>query len=259
MPIRASTDPPMWRLILGTALAALPRRWRDAFRAEQAIPWERAAILSGFLESLLGLAALGAWYSHSASTWAANALASALRGGPEAAVPGQAIGFSALVLWCLHPWTWLIAFFAAEGAVRILAALSTGEVLGLAALGLADWSYGKAAGRPPEGDAVLVPSGREQLRSLFRTVKGRVHAAGLPELADEITRPDDSLLAIHSSRPKGDWIPPRVVRIGKAYYRLESVSEGPRPRPFIFHLRRLEAGVPGRTVIVYEAPDESPR
>jgi len=102
------------------------------------MPWERAAILSGLLEALLSLFALVAWYSHSVTTWAGNALDSALRGGPEAAVPGQAIGFSALVLWCLHPWTWLIAFFVAEGLVRMLAAVSTEETRGLAALALAD-------------------------------------------------------------------------------------------------------------------------
>ena len=66
----------------------------------------------------------------SVTTWAANALDSALRGGPESAVPGQAIGFSALVLWVLHPLTWLIAYFVIEGLVRLLAAAFTGQVFG---------------------------------------------------------------------------------------------------------------------------------
>jgi len=106
-----------------------------------------------------------------------------------------------------------------------------------------------------------VPGGGQQIQSLLATVKGKVQAAGLAELPDELTcpGPGESLLEIRSCRPKGEWIPPRVVRIGERYYRLEKVSEGPRPRPFVFYLRRLEAGVPGRTVIVYHRPGEDPR
>jgi len=251
----------MWRLLLGTVFAALPRKWRAALRADEAVPWQRAAALSGVLECLLGLAALVVWYSHSVSTWAANALDSALRGGPEAAVPGQAIGFSALVLWCLHPGTWLLAFFAVEGAVRMLAAVATEEVRGLSLLAFADWCYGKAAGREREGDALHVPTGREQVASLLATVRGKVQTAGLAELADEIalSGPGELFLEIRSCRPKDGWTPPRVVRFGEGYYRLETVSQGPRPRPFVFRLRRLEAGVPGRTVLVYRGPEEGPR
>src|SRR5215468_2759775 len=98
----------MCRIVLGVVVSVLPRGWRAPSLREQAIPWVRSAILSGLLESLLAMLALISWYSHSVATWAANALDSALRGGPEASVPGQAIGFSALVLWCLHPFTWFI-------------------------------------------------------------------------------------------------------------------------------------------------------
>jgi len=96
-----------------------------------------------------------------------------------------------------------------------------------------------------------VPRGR-------RTENGNETAA-LPGLPDEITRPGGSLLAIHSCRPKISWIPPRLVRLGETYDRLESVAEGPPPRPFVFHLRRLEAGDPGRTVLVYEGPELAQR
>jgi len=99
----------MWRLALGIFLSILPQRWRDALRLNESVPWEPATVLSSFVESLLALVLLLCWYSRSVTTWAANALDSALRGGPERAVPGQAIGFSALVLWILHPLTWLIA------------------------------------------------------------------------------------------------------------------------------------------------------
>jgi hypothetical protein len=118
----------MWRLALGTILALLSRRWRARLRFDEAIPWVRATVLSGFLESLLALLGLFDWYSHSVTPRAANALDSALRNGPERAVPGQAIGFSALVLWLIHPLTWLIGFFLIEGLVRLLAAAFTEQI-----------------------------------------------------------------------------------------------------------------------------------
>jgi len=254
----------MCRIVLGLALSVLPRRWRAPSLLEQAIPWVRCAILSGLLESLLAMLALISWYSHSVATWAANALDSALRGGPEASVPGQAIGFSALVLWCLHPFTWFIAYFVVEGMVRFLAALSTEQILPSWPLVIADWSYGKLTQRPNEGDALHTPNAKQQMQSLAAAVRRSAKTAGLTELRDELLEPaegGDAILEIHSWRPKAEWTPPRVVRVGGVYYRLEAAAEGSRPRPFIYRLRRLPAGVPGRNVLLYEPPRamESPK
>jgi hypothetical protein len=245
----------MWGIVLGVALSVLPRRWRGLL--EQAIPWVRCAILSGLLESLLAMLALIRWYSHSVTNWAANALDSALRGGPEASVPGQAIGFSALVLWCLHPLTWFIAYFAIEGMVRFLASVSTEQILPSWPLAVVDWCYGKFTCRAPEGGALHLPNGKEQFQSLLQAAKGAAKTIGLPEVPDklvEVAFGADSILEIHSSRPKAEWTPPRVVRVGLLYYRLEAASEGSPPRPFIYRLRRLAAGVPGRSVLLYEPP-----
>lgn len=250
----------MWQTLLGIVLAVLPRRWRAPLHLDQAIPWVRAGILSGLLESLLAFLALVSWYSHSVTHWAANALDSALHNGPEAQVPGQAIGFSALVLWCLHPLTWFIGYFVVEGMVRFLAAVSTEQVLPSWPLLVADWSYGKLTGRPPEGDALHTPTAREQFQSLASVARHAAKTAGLDEVLDELrefTQGSELVLEIHSCRAKSDWTPPRVVRIGDEYYRLESISEGKRPRPFIFHLRRLPAGVPGRSVLLYDPPATS--
>jgi hypothetical protein len=120
----------MWKLVLGIVLSLLPKRWRDGPGLQQVIPWERATIVSGILESLLALGALVAWYSHSVSSWAAEALDSALRGGPPAAYSGQELGLSAFVLWLLHPQTWLMGYFSFEGMVRMLAAISTEQTVG---------------------------------------------------------------------------------------------------------------------------------
>ncbi|HET9994792.1 MAG TPA: hypothetical protein VFQ18_05255 [Candidatus Acidoferrum sp.] len=82
----------------------------------------------------------------------------------------------------------------------------------------------------------------------------------IPQVPDEhfITRDGpDEFLEIRASRRKVDWTPPRTVRYEDSYYRLEASSEGMPPRPFQYTLRRVSAGVPGRTVLIY-SPEEAP-
>jgi hypothetical protein len=67
----------------------------------------------------------------------------------------------------------------------------------------------------------------------------------------------DEILEIRASHRKPDWTPPKTVRYQDVFYRLERSSDGPGPRPFRYRLRRLSAGVMGRTVLVY-APEETP-
>ncbi len=247
----------MWRLALGVILSPLPRRWRTGFGFGEAIPWGASATLSGLAESMVALLGLVYWYSHSVTTWAANALDSALRNGPERQVPGQAIGFSALVLWLLHPLTWCIGFFFLEGFVRLLAAVATDQVVATFPLVMADWGYGKWSGRPLEGDAKHSPGVREQLREFVESVKQGIAALRSPRLPDEckeLVEGCDLFLEIYASHAKAEWIPPRVVRVGDSYFRLEGATKGTLPRTFIYRLKRLAAGVPGRTVIVYEPP-----
>lgn len=249
----------MFRLAAGIVLSYLPQRWRDrlGLGLDQAIPWTMAGILSGLLESLLALAGLVYWYSRTVTTWAANAFDSALRNGPEAQVPGQAIGFSALVLWLLHPFTWFIGYFAIEGVVRFVAALATERVHGSLPLVVVDWLYGKCSGRPPEGDALHTPTGKDHLESLAFFVKEKMATATMPELADELTEYAEGgvqILEIHATRPKSDWVPPKIVNIGSSYYGLEEAITAKAPRPWVYRLKKLAAGVPGRSVIVYEAP-----
>jgi hypothetical protein len=65
----------------------------------------------------------------------------------------------------------------------------------------------------------------------------------------------DEFLEICASRRKDDWNPPRVVRFEDNYYRLEAAAVGSGPRPFRYTLRRLSAGVPGRSVVIYAPPE----
>ena len=247
----------MWRVLVAMVGSLFPRRWRAAMPGADAIPWELGGAISGILESLAGLGALVFWYSLSVTTWAANGLDSALRGGPEKNVPGQAIGFAALLLWVLHPLTWVIGYFVVEGAVRMLGAAFTGHTMGTLPLFLADWTYGKLTRRPPEPDELYSP-GTGYGASFLAAMKDKWQVRRLPRVDDQVEhtrKGDEHYLEILACRPKADWVPPRIVRAGDVYYRLEETRRAGAPRPFVYRLRKLPAGVPGRNVIVYpEAP-----
>ena len=219
-----------------------------------------AAILAGMLEAIFAVVGLIYWYSHSVTHWAASALDSALNNGPTADYDPHVLGLTAFVIWCIHPLTWLLASFFVEGLVRIVAAISMEQILPLWPLAFADWAYGKLTRRPREGVALHTPTAKEQLRSFAATAKQTAKSAGLRDLPDELvesTEGAEAILEIRSSRGKADWTPPKVVRVAGVYYRLESAGSGQRPRPFVYRLRQLAAGVPGRNVLLYEPPPVS--
>ena len=108
---------------------------------------------------------------------------------------------------------------------------------------------------------------REVLRSesepgafvtVLRVLRDRLRVARLPLVDDEVRAGDSGsreLLEVRSCRPKPDWHISRLVRFEDGYYRVESCSRAEGSRPFLFSLRRLPAGVPGRSVLIY-SPNE---
>jgi len=250
----------MWKVVPGILLSLLPRPWRVVFAIPpETVPWVSAAIIGGIVESLFAVVGLVYWYSHSVTTWAARALDSALHNGPTADYDPHVLGFAAFVIWLIHPLTWLLASFFLEGLLRLVAAISSGEILPTWVLAAAHWCYCKSAQKPTEDDRAVTAGGREGPGSFVRAAKLAVKSARLPQLPDElVARTEDagSILEISSSHAKAEWAPPRIVRVDGDYYRLESVADGRRPRPFVYRLRRLPAGVPGRSVLLYTSPPD---
>ena len=124
-------------------------------------------------------------------------------------------------------------------------------------LTVVDWCCGKATQRTPEGDALHVWSSQALVGSLVSSMKEEMLARRVPQVADELlenTAGEERTLEIHSTRLNSEWVPATIVRIGDACFRLEHVETRQPPRPFVFLLRRLPAGVPWRNVIVYGAP-----
>jgi stage V sporulation protein SpoVS len=241
----------MWTYILGPFFALLPNRWRKSLRFSSRVEWNQAAALSGLAECIFAVIALAQWYSHSMSIWVANGVAAALEG--KVSVELQVIGAAALTAWALHPLTWVLGYVLLEGAVRACAGF-TGSAVGTLPLFLIDriWLW---ISRSQTGD-VKQDTDREAglAASWMDAIRERAMIARTPLVSDEVhfrRSQSEEFLEIRACRRKDGWIPPRIVRYDAEYYRLEADSRGPAPRPFVYTLRKLSAGVFGRNVLLY--------
>ncbi len=193
------------------------------------------------------------WYSYSVTHWAADAVSTAANAGADIR-PG-AEGVTAYAVMLLHPLTWLIVLCAFEGIVRFLGAAFTGDVIGILPLYVLDKILLQITSR---GRAESLPNTRSGFSSFFSWIRQRGVFLGHPVVGDDVQYSSDAtgeVMFVSSSRPKSEWEPPRIIRCNDTYYRLETASEQPGARPFLYVLRRLPAGVPGRTVITYSSDD----
>ena len=244
--------------LLGPFLALLPQRWRDLLPARSAVKWHRATVLSGLGESVIALIALVYWYSYSVARWADNAVDAAIRAG--ASIDPRTVGFAALAIWAMHPLTWLITYCGIEGMIRLVGAAFTENNLGTLPLFLADKVFLKLTGQSQPSAAKVAGYKEGNLASYTSAIREKTRLKTLPEVPDELFisgNGPDEMLEIRACRRKEDWNPPRTVRYHDTFYRLEASSEGMPPRPFRYTLRKLSAGVMGRTVLVYK-PEEAP-
>ena len=249
----------MWILLLGPFLSLLPNRWRKALPFYDAVHWRSAAILSGLAESVMALAGLLYWYSYSVTTWVSRGLDNVLSKNAPTTITDHEVGFGALAIWATHPLTWAIALFGVEGLTRVLAALAD-TVLGSFPLYLLEQIYAKIFRRGVPEPAGAAAFSESYVSSYVGAMRGKVVSARLSQVPDEhyiLKNTEEEILEIRAWRAKPDWNPPRVVRYEDRYYRLEDCARGSGPRPFVYKLRRLAAGVPGRTVLVY-SPEEAP-
>jgi len=208
--------------ILGPFLALVPERWRKQWFGELPILWPRAAFLSGLLEAVAFLVALIWWYFHFTQAFAGNQAKEMVA---QDIIPGgpATLGFGAvnLVWFAIQPVTLALEFFAAEGVVRGLAALATGEVFGTSPLAI-----------------LCAIQGGYQRRAYERRV---------PLVPDFVTRstgqhPWD--LKVESCRPKPEWkFPKTLVYENKVFQVMkETPPAGSAVRPHVYFLRVAPAG-----------------
>jgi hypothetical protein len=248
-----------WLYVLGPFVSLLPRRWRKSLPFHDAVPWRFSSIVSGLAEFSIAVLGLVFWYSYSVATWVSRLMDNALSKAGPVEITDHEVGFAALLVVATHPLTWVLAYFTLEGMARLCASF-TETVLGTLPLYLAERLYAKLRGyRDPRpfGAPEFV---RSNLSSYVSALHDKATSSRQPVLPDELHNSmveADEFLEIRSSHPKPDWDPPRTVRFADRYYRLEESIRGSAPRPFIYRLRRLSAGVSGRTVLVY-SPDHEP-
>ena len=249
----------MWTYLLGPFLSLLPRRWRNALPFFQSVNWRPAAILSGMAESVIALVALMYWYWFSMSTWISRLLDLALVGKTAPGTTDHHIATAALLVWSTHPVTLGIAFFGLEGMARLCAAF-TDTILGTFPLYLLEKIFWMFFRIPREQAPQSVKFSQSHVSSYVGAIRDKVTAAKSSQVSDELCvakNASEEILEIRAGRAKPEWTPPRVIRFEDRYYRLEECSRGSSPRPFVYKLRRLPAGVPGRTVLIY-SPDAEP-
>jgi len=217
-------------------------------------------VLSGFAEAVIALIALMYWYSYYMALLVSNGLDSALAGKMGPQVTAQEIGFTALVIWATHPLTWLLAYVAVEGSVRLVGAAFTETNLGILPLFVVDKAIGTITGQGKKEVSETQDGLQGNFSSYAGAILEKAMVKGLAEVPDELcftgSAPDE-FLEIRACRRKADWNPPRTVRYQDTFYRLEACSGGSASRPFRYTLRKLSAGVMGRTVLVY-SPEEAP-
>jgi len=247
----------MLTYVLGPILALLPRAWRKSVAASESVNWRIATVLSGFGESLIALIAMMIWYSHSVTSWVERGINSAITGKMPQGVTDHEIGFMGLLIFAMHPLTWLIAFAGVEGMVRLVGTF-TETYLGILPLFVLEKIIRKASGRIEPDTAKAAGFSQGHFSSYVGAIREKAMLAKLAHVPDELCfgrSGSDEVLEIRACRRKADWNPPRIVRYQDAYFRLESCSDGTPPRPFHYQLRRLAAGVPGRSVLIY-SPEE---
>jgi hypothetical protein len=241
--------------IVGPLAALLPARWRKALPFAGLIQWNRAATVSGILQIAAAILALAMWYQHLMFPIVERGVDLALNGKLPGEVTDQQIAGGAYMVFLFHPITWLLIYFSLEGAVRLCGAALTENVLGTLPLGLIDQALSLVTGRTSWKPGY--PAERDG-QSFVSAVRERAILSRLEQVPDELhfaTDQTQELLEIWASRRKDDWVAPKVVRVDDQYYRLEENSVEHGPRPFRYRLRRLERGVPGRSVLLYTTED----
>jgi hypothetical protein len=250
----------MLTYLLGPILALLPRTWRKLLPFDSGVDWRRATLLSGFGEAVVALVSLMYWYSDYMALLVNNGVDSAITGKMGPRVTDQEIGFTALVIWATHPLTWVITFAGVEGAVRLVSAAFTETNPGTFPLFVPDKIVRKLSRRSRQSAAEAAGYSESNISSYMGAIREKAYYTRLPEVSDELSFSGsfpDEFLEIRASRKKAEWIPPRTVRYQDTFYRLEANSNGMPPLPFCYTLRKLPAGVMGRSVLVY-SPGEEP-
>lgn len=226
------------RFPLAMALTYLPDSWRRKLNLLDLGDLRTAALISGILQVAFCAAVIVLRYrafvqSVMATEGMERAQLGAAAKGGETAVMG--FGIVLLAAYLVSPLTIVLEYFLAEGVVRALAALVTGEVVPTLPLVGAAWALGRSQAAAAE------------------------KALG-PRIVDLVHTGDGSLyhLLIASCRPKTAWDRLMTVSYQEKLYEVTHHEEGPPPRRFLYHLRLKPEGKVVRGLHHYDPAEALP-
>jgi hypothetical protein len=208
----------MANFFIGLFLALLPTGYRKRSLANWHGDLRTSAMFSGSAQMLLALGTLMVRYPRFAEKQIAQIdprvfLSAAERGG-ETAVSG--FGAIMLIAYILTPLSILLVYFAFEGGVRVLGAVSTGEVVGSLPLTLLEIGMGKwSARREEKKQGPRVPD---------LVTSAPVNGSGYD-------------LAVASCRCKPGWDHLMTISYDEKLYELADYLEGDLPRKHVYLLR----------------------
>lgn len=212
----------MFTLFVGMLVSFLPKQYRRWWSGSASADFRRATILSGAAQAAGCVAILFFRYNSFMGYRMGTIYKATAAKGAEMALASDGVqfglGFTALVEYVFSPLSILLAYFALEGGLRLLAAVVTQETAGTLPLYVVAWAIGRVQAR--QADRALGP-----------------------RMEDEVHRfvGIDYDLGIASSRPK-KWDRLLTIEFEEKNYELYDQKLGPAPRPYIYLLKEISPG-----------------
>jgi hypothetical protein len=228
---------PVVNLLLAILLSFLPAQFRSRFELASSANLHRATILSGLLEAAVCVLLYAGRYLYFIQYRVGTITDAAMkaRAGEEALGAGAVqfgMGYVSLVEYIFSPLSLLLAFFAIEGSLRLLAAAVAEESPGTLPLYIVAWT-------------VQYMQSRRAERALGPRVVDEVHHY----------RGISYDLGVASCRPKADWNQLTTIAYEEKFYELFEEKKGVPPRPYIYLLREIPRGKVIRGIYHY-SPEE---
>ncbi len=209
----------MIKFLLGFVLVLLPERFRRQWFPQLDGNLLTSAVVSGLVQMLSALGILAAGYPRFIHEQVAQidvrVVAGLAEKGGDTAV--RAAGIILLVAYVLLPTSLLLIYFAFEGVVRFVAAMTTREAVGTLPLALLDMA--------------------SQKWSEYYAEKKQG-----PRVPDVVSKPPMENsgydLAIASCRSKAGWDHLMTISYNATLYEVADYVEGDEPRKHVYLLRR---------------------
>lgn len=208
----------MKSFLLATIFVLFPEHWRPKSLGLDGNEWREAAVSAGCAQIIVSLAIYVWWFVYSAGHWAHVAVMATVKAHPEMSVGSGTTGSLVFVLIHLHPFTWILLYFAYEGIVRTLNARARMPVRATLPLRLVDRTIRYAKCGEWRERPRLVP--------------------------DEVTRGNGKWdLRIASCRERPHWKYPLTISHAGEFFQVtgEEQTDAFGARPYVYFFRRLPA------------------